>query len=111
MRIAVGLVFVVMGVEANEIFFDEEFQLGVLVEHFTSTNAHFLTVDPSVNDPSWNANGYAAALESPGELIALGRFKFVREFVIGRSSKPDFLLYQAGSAKALDFRPAKPEAK
>jgi hypothetical protein len=111
MRIAVRLVFVVVGAKANEIFLDQKLQVSFLIECLASGNTDIVTADPLVNDRSWNADGDVPVSKSSAEFIAINYFKFVREIVFVRSAKSNRLLDGARPAERFDFRPAEPKPK
>lgn len=70
MWIAVRLVVVVMGVKADKILFDKEFQLGSGVDSLTTLNTHIFARGPQINDRTWNRYRYSPTREGARKMIA-----------------------------------------
>jgi len=103
MRISVGLIFIVMSVEADEIFFDQKLQVVLLIESLTSGDADILGHYPLIGDSPGDTNGDAPVCETAGEFTAINYFKFIGEIVFGRFAKSDYGFDGTRPAEALDF--------
>ena len=80
--IAVGLVFIAVGAEADEILFDEELQAGFVVKLLAARNADFFAADPTIGDRSGNVNGDDAVSETAGKCRPIDDLQVVTKVVL-----------------------------
>ncbi len=90
---AVGLILVVVGIEAYEILLNKKFQVSGFIQFLLTGDTDLLVTDPRIGDGPRNADDDIAVRKRAGERAVVDLLKRVSEIVFRQTAKSDGFLY------------------
>lgn len=110
MWVAVGLILIVMGVQADKVLLDQYLQVSLVVQVLLSREADFVAADPRIGKSTWNSNYDIPFGKRRYKRAAVDLLKCVCEVVFRQTSKSHCLVDRSKPSESFNFSSAQTES-